>query len=97
MTAVTETSTVEMLTAETEPGICWECRGPCLTYKGSQHGWRCRACCTRYVAAGAALAAKVETKEREKRLAKFRGSGLALGRTANITPLPIASPKGHPP
>lgn len=23
---------------------CWDCGGPCLSYKGSVHGWRCSRC-----------------------------------------------------
>lgn len=32
--------------------LCWECGGPCLTYKGTVHGWRCTACIERYLDAG---------------------------------------------
>jgi hypothetical protein len=45
-------------------GVCWECGGPCLTYKGSEHGMRCRACLRVYLDAGAAAAAARQTQER---------------------------------
>lgn len=42
-------------------GICWECHGPCLIYRGTVHGWRCSACIDKYLQAAAARAdAKVQ-------------------------------------
>lgn len=57
---------------ETPAGTCWECGGPCLTYKGSEHGWRCRTCCTEYLGAGAAKSAAADARDRAKRAAKMR-------------------------
>lgn len=53
------------------PGICWDCGGPCLTYKGSVHGWRCTACVDRYLDAGAA---KAEARERARQARKVRAA-----------------------
>jgi hypothetical protein len=61
----------ETVTTDSSSG-CWECGGPCLTYKGSEHGWRCRACCAAYVAAGAAAGAAREAQGRAARLTKLR-------------------------
>ncbi|BCP04611.1 hypothetical protein MINTM019_20670 [Mycobacterium paraintracellulare] len=45
-----------MIDANTEAAeswpLCWECGGPCLTYKGTVHGWRCTVCIERYLDAG---------------------------------------------
>lgn len=84
---------------DARPGRCWSCGGPCHSYKGSVHGWRCTACITRYLDEGAALADRFEAKERAKRHAKFRaalgaadntsirrgGGGCAASRTATTT------------
>ncbi|BBY67759.1 hypothetical protein MHEL_60020 [Mycolicibacterium helvum] len=48
--------------------LCWECGGPCATYKGSVHGWRCLACIGRYLDASAARADAKDRKERERLL-----------------------------
>ncbi|BBY84700.1 hypothetical protein [Mycolicibacterium tokaiense] len=45
---------------------CWECGGPCLTYRGSVHGWRCSTCIDRYLAAGAARADIKDRLARER-------------------------------
>ena len=55
---------------ETQPGVCWECGGPCLSYKGTDHGWRCRACLDRYLDYAAARGQANEHKSREKLLRK---------------------------
>lgn len=52
----------------TSPGICWDCGGPCRTQKGTVHGWRCEACCARYMADGAAAADAADAKDRADRL-----------------------------
>lgn len=51
------------------PGTCWDCGGPCLTYKGSVHGWHCAACLGRYLDAGQARweARSDKAKERIRR------------------------------
>jgi hypothetical protein len=48
------------------PGVCWECDGPCLTHKGSVHGWRCSACLERYLDAAAARWAAKSDKAKER-------------------------------
>lgn len=51
----------------TEPlGVCWDCGGPCLTFKGSEHGWRCRACLDAYLDAGERVWQARSAKAREK-------------------------------
>jgi hypothetical protein len=67
---------------ETPPGVCWDCGGPCRTFKGTEHGWRCRACCARYLASGAAKASAADAKERAKRPAKQR-TGLDTAHQTN--------------
>ncbi|WP_373203134.1 hypothetical protein [Mycobacterium marinum] len=47
---------------------CWECGGPCATYKGSVHGWHCTACIERYLNAAAARAEAKQRKGRERLL-----------------------------
>jgi hypothetical protein len=59
---------------ETPPGICWECRGPCLTFKGSEHGWRCRSCLDRYLNQGVARADKADAKRLAKQRAKVNAA-----------------------
>ncbi|WP_137146933.1 hypothetical protein [Mycolicibacterium sp. CR10] len=55
------------MTATTAPlPRCWDCAGPCLTYKGSVHGWRCTACLDRYLAAAAARADAKEQRDRDR-------------------------------
>lgn len=57
---------------DTRPGRCWECGGPCATYKGTVHGWRCTACIDRHLtAAQTAFDAQTE-KIRAKAVAKMR-------------------------
>lgn len=58
------TSHQEPDTTTTPPGVCWDCGGPCLTYKGTEHGWRCRTCLAAYIAVGAAAAAARQALER---------------------------------
>ena len=48
------------------PGLCWDCGGPCLTFKGSVHGWRCRACVDRYLDDGLARWAARSANARER-------------------------------
>lgn len=48
------------------PGVCWDCGGPCLTYKGSEHGWRCRACVDAYLDAGERAWQTRSAKARDK-------------------------------
>lgn len=69
-----------MTAPETSPGICPDCKTPSLLYKGSVHGWRCRACVQRYLDAGAARFAAVEDRIRARRLAKL----------SYATPMPMA-------
>lgn len=52
--------------ADAAGGVCWRCGGPCLTYKGSVHGWSCTACLDRYLEEGAAKAAARDRKDRER-------------------------------
>ena len=53
------------------PGVCWDCGGQCLSFKGIVHGWRCAACCAAYVEAGAVLGEAAEAKERARRLTQW--------------------------
>lgn len=69
-------------------GTCWDCGGPCLTYKGSAHGWRCRTCCDAYLAAGAAKAAEADARDRAKRAAKMNST--AYGELRRGTPVASA-------
>lgn len=62
------------------PGRCWDCGGPCMTYKGSVHGWRCRRCIDYYLNAGATRFAATDAKDRDKRLAKVRTDMDAVSR-----------------
>jgi hypothetical protein len=48
------------------PGTCWECGGPCLTHKGTVHGWRCSACLNRYLDEGASKGAERDRRERDR-------------------------------
>lgn len=52
--------------------VCWDCGGPCLTYKGSKHGWRCRGCIDRYLDEAAA---KGDARNRQQRLTGYHGGG----------------------
>lgn len=70
--------------------VCWECDGPCRTYKGSVHGWRCAACIERYLAASAAKAEAEAEKSRQRFIKipntpvegrRWDGGGCATGRT----------------
>ncbi|CAJ1504246.1 hypothetical protein [[Mycobacterium] holstebronense] len=77
--------------AEPPAGTCWDCDGPCLSCKGSEHGWRCRTCCEAYLDTGAAKAAAADARIRAKQFAKFSedgrrgGGGLASGRTVTAS------------
>nr|WP_244174543.1 hypothetical protein [Mycobacterium persicum] len=51
--------------------LCWDCGGPCLTFKGSVHGWRCQACIDRYLDVGAARWLAQARKEQDKLRAKL--------------------------
>ena len=73
---------------------CWDCGGPCLSFKGTVHGWRCRTCLQGYLDAGAAKAAAADARIRAKQIAKLNaftgnagrgGGGLASGRTATAS------------
>lgn len=70
MTAATGADAVTGMDAcddGTDPaGVCWDCGGPCLTYKGSDHGWRCRACIDRYLDEGDRAWQSRSDKAREK-------------------------------
>ncbi|GAB3024967.1 hypothetical protein [Mycobacterium bourgelatii] len=54
--------------------VCWDCGGPCLTYKGSKHGWRCRACIDRYLDEAAAKADAYDERNRQQRIARSRNT-----------------------
>ena len=45
---------------------CWRCGGPCLTYKGSVHGWTCQGCLAQYLEQSAAKADERDRRERQK-------------------------------
>jgi hypothetical protein len=72
---------------EIEHYVCWDCGGPCRTYKGSEHGWRCGACLDQYIAVQVARSDAADAKLRARNLRKFleRGGGLAAGH-ADPTP-----------
>ncbi|WP_232001882.1 hypothetical protein [Mycobacterium sp. 852014-52450_SCH5900713] len=69
--------------ADTSGGVCWECGGPCLTYKGSVHGWRCIACLHRYLDDGAAKAAARDRRDRERLARKALDAAIQTSVTAN--------------
>lgn len=46
--------------------VCWERQGPCLTYRGSVHGWRCSACIQNYLDSSAARADAADRRTRER-------------------------------
>lgn len=73
-----------------EPGVCWDCGGPCASNKGSTHGWRCTACLDAYLDEGWARWISLGDKERTKRALATAGGrgggGLASGRTAGTSP-----------
>jgi len=88
-------------------GQCWDCGGPCLDYKGNEHGWRCTNCLDRYLDTGWANWLTLSDKERARRTQGFRpgggdrggtdpkgrrgGGGLASGRTAPTTTAGVRS------
>lgn len=53
------------------PAVCWRCGGPCLTFKGSVHGWTCTACLDRYLDDGAERYAARLRKDQAKQRAKL--------------------------
>jgi len=53
---------------------CWDCGGPCATFKGSVHGWRCAPCLRRHVDESAARGAERDRRERDKALRNLRVS-----------------------
>jgi hypothetical protein len=55
-----------------EPGVCWECGGFCLDFKGDAHGWRCRFCLDAYLDAGWARWEGLTDKDRARRAPGFR-------------------------
>lgn len=62
---------------------CWDCGGPCATYKGSVHGWRCTGCLGRYLDEGAARGAERDRRERDRNQRKlFRGDTLTTNTVA---------------
>lgn len=68
MTTSPATTDTEAIAPVPWTGQCWECSGPCLTYKGTAHGWRCRACVDRYLVESDARAlARIQ----DQRAAKF--------------------------
>ncbi|MDY6871278.1 MAG: hypothetical protein SV966_12450 [Actinomycetota bacterium] len=69
MTAEPEADT--MTAPADDLATCWRCGGPCLTYKGSVHGWTCTACLDTYLDEGAARWAVRMAKEREKNARKL--------------------------
>jgi ribosomal protein L37AE/L43A len=62
------------MAARSQPGVCPDCGGPSLTYKGHHHAWRCTACIGRYLAEGAAKADSRLNHEREQRIAKAKAT-----------------------
>jgi tRNA(Ile2) C34 agmatinyltransferase TiaS len=66
------TATAEVMTASDQAdaqethGVCWDCFGPCLTYKGTEHGWRCRSCLRRYLEEAAARCEAKQLREAQK-------------------------------
>ena len=50
---------------------CWRCGGPCLTYKGSVHGWTCQGCLAQYLEQSAAKADERDRRERQKNARKL--------------------------
>lgn len=69
MTAMTETD-ADHDAAGAPYWVCWDCGGPCASFKGSVHGWRCQSCIDRYLDDGAARwlarARKEQDRLREK-------------------------------
>lgn len=61
------------MTAATSDDLaaCWRCGGPCLTYKGSVHGWTCQACLAQYLEQSAAKADERDRRERQKNARKL--------------------------
>ena len=57
------------MTATVEVHRCDVCDGPCLSYKGSEHGWTCRKCLEAYLQRGAARLAESLAAERADRAA----------------------------
>lgn len=64
-TAITETD-ADQDAAGPAYWVCWDCGGPCASFKGSVHGWRCHACIDRYLDDGAARWLARARKEQEK-------------------------------
>ncbi|ORV89047.1 hypothetical protein [Mycolicibacterium iranicum] len=84
---------------------CWRCGGPCLTYKGSVHGWTCQGCLAQYLEQSAAKADERDRRERQKNARKLlqrnetEPSVMANGRRRDgggpdvfRTPVPASAP-----
>lgn len=71
MTVMTGVMTATEAEDDDAPAVCWRCGGPCLTYKGSVHGWTCTACLDRYLDDGAERYAARLRKDQEKQRAKL--------------------------
>jgi hypothetical protein len=68
---------------------CIVCGGPCLSWKGSFHGWTCTRCCAAYVEAGAKRGDERRAAERAQRVGSVAGAGAAAdgyGPTAVLAP-----------
>lgn len=89
-------SDVDALLKPVIPG--WDCGGPCLTYKGTTHGWRCRTCLAAYIDDGAIAAAARQTGERVRIRALLdgrHGGGLAAGRATGSPGLHTPTGRSH--
>lgn len=95
--------TLQRRAPQSPPGRCWDCGGPCLTYKGSAHGWRCAGCVDNYLDQGAAA-----YRERGRQRALFdhnaaprrvggrrHGDGLAAGHAAAPSATTTPNGKAH--
>lgn len=83
MTTMTASAT-ENDEAGTQYWVCWDRGGPCSTFKGSVHGWRCQTCIDRYLDDGAARWLARARKEQDKLRAKLASAPDPLtSRSAN--------------
>lgn len=78
----TDTDAEHLAVADYAVAVCYVCSGPCLTWKGSVHGFTCRGCLRRYMADQVARA-----DERERR--ELRAVKINLAATGNT---PAAGP-----
>lgn len=81
--------TVSAALTESRTGVCWDCGGPCLTYKGTVHGWRCRACLDEHLAADAARYDGRAARDRAKRALKFAELAVADARRELRNGVPV--------